>query len=86
VAQPFLAARAHESQHPDNGHRGRREGSAFVSSEHGFTASGKSRLTCGSRLQPRHKCLAINWALAPEGLPSDFFRNLFSRAIPRGSR
>jgi hypothetical protein len=41
----------------------------------------KSRPICGSRLQPRHKCLAINWALAPEELPFDFFRKLFSRAV-----
>jgi hypothetical protein len=25
--------------------------------------------------------LAINWALAPEELPFDFFRKLFSRAV-----
>jgi hypothetical protein len=41
----------------------------------------ESRPICGSRLQPRHKCLAINWALTPEGLPFDFFRNLFSRVV-----
>ena len=26
------------------------------------------------------------WALAPEGLPFDFFRNLFSRAVKRRKR
>ena len=78
VAQPFLAVRSQCSLVIPSVARGLLF--SLGSSGHGFTACGKRRLTCRSRLQPRHKCLTINWALAPEGLPFDSFRNLFSCA------